>query len=213
MCFTWGPKTIKICLASTWRAIRGISTYNMYLVEELRKINPDLFILAEYRAVGGSDNGTIYPNVPYKECWNRNTGFGNVLDVIKEQSPDVIHWSHEFGLFCLNQSTTIQYLALLEAINKLGIKQTIVYHSVPQIPNAFFQHYFDKSSPFFDKIVAHTNEQMSFLMSYKVPQDKLIHINHGTKLSQSTHDFHITYQFYIKINKHINISSHLNILF
>src|SRR5437588_3855976 len=150
----------KIIVATTWKSICGICNYNSYYIDELKRLNPNLFVLAEDRSSSGHDNITVYPDVQYKECWNRTTGFSRVLDVIKEQSPDVIHWSHEFGLFCLNQSTTIQYLALLEAINKLGIKQTIVYHSVPQISNAFFQHYFDKSSPFFDKIVAHTNEQM-----------------------------------------------------
>src|SRR5438105_1084143 len=176
---------MKIITASTWKSQCGISTYNSYFVEELKRINPDLFILAEDRSSSGPDNITVYPDVQYKECWNRTTGFSRVLDVIKNQSPDVVHWSHEFGLFCLNQNTTIQYLELLKNINKLGIKQTIVYHSVPQMPNAFFQHYFDESTPFFDKIVAHTNEQLSILSnSYKLPQDKLIHINHGTKLCQ-----------------------------
>jgi len=83
----------------------------------------------------------------------------------------------------LNQDTTRQYIELIKTINKLGIRQTIVYHSVPGMPNAFFQHYFDESTPFFDKIVAHTNEQLFALSNiYKLPQDKLLHINHGTKL-------------------------------
>jgi len=75
------------------------------------------------------------------------------------------------------------YLNLIEKINKLNIKQTIVYHSVPHIlGNPFFSEYFTKSSPFFDKIVVHTNEQMLKLIEYKVPQDKITHINHGVLL-------------------------------
>src|SRR5437660_7432723 len=175
---------MKILIGSTFLVQCGIATYQNYFTSALREINSDLLVLAEYRSIGGIDN-TQTSSIPYEECWNRNTGFGRVLEVIKKQSPDVVHWSHEFGLFCLNQDTTRQYLELLKNINKLGIKQTIVYHSVPKMPNAFFQHYFDESTPFFDKIMAHTNEQLSMLSnSYKLPQDKLININHGTKLCQ-----------------------------
>jgi glycosyltransferase involved in cell wall biosynthesis len=175
---------VKIGIATTWRVQCGISTYGNYFASALEKINPDIFILAEDRAVGGPDNNTVYSTLPYIECWNRNTGFSKVLDVVKAKEPDVIHWSHEFGLFCLNQDTANQYIKLLEEINKLGIKQTIVYHSIPFNPNIFFQHYFDSSNKYFDKIIVHTEEQRKKLLEFKVPEDKIKHINHGTKLCE-----------------------------
>jgi glycosyltransferase involved in cell wall biosynthesis len=176
---------MRICYASTWKVQCGISTYGSYMVSALKDNNPDIFVLAEDRAIGGPDNNTVYPDVQYKECWDRNKGFNTTYDVIKQQSPDIVHWSHEFGLFCLNQDTANQYIKLLENINRLGIKQTITYHSIPFNPNTFFQHYFDLSTPYLDKIIVHTAEQMSKLIKdFKVPQDKIKHINHGTKLCE-----------------------------
>ena len=150
-------------------------------------INPDIYILAEDRSAGGPDEDQK-SDLPYTECWNRYHGYDDparpsFLSIVEKEKPDIIHWSHEFGLFCLTQKTANEYLVLLEKINRLGIKQTIVYHSVPQIPNRFFTEYFNQSSPLLDKIVVHTNEQLLSLKNdYKVPQSKLIHINHGVKL-------------------------------
>src|SRR5436190_439320 len=85
---------------------------------------------------------------------------------IKKKKPDIVHWSHEFGLFCLTPKTTAEYINLLEKINQLGIKQTVTYHSVPVNGNNFFREYYEMSSPFFEKIVAHTKEQMDKLIEY-----------------------------------------------
>jgi len=179
---TEGRNKIKICIASTWKSLCGISTYSNYQTSELQKLNPDLFILAEDRTDSGPDD-TQQSTLPYSECWSRYRGFDRVLDVIKQQKPDIIHWSHEFGLFCLTKKTMLEYLDLLEKINKLNIKQTIVYHSVPHVlGNPFFSEYFERSSSFFDKIIVHTDEQMFKLIEYKVPQSKLVHINHGVLL-------------------------------
>src|SRR5438552_10773423 len=137
-------KLVKIAIASSWREICGISTYNLYFTNELQKLNSDLFILAENRAAGGPDDGQI-SSLPNEQCWNRYLGFSpadnlrGVLEVIEEKKPDIVHWSHEFGLFCLTPKTTAEYINLLEKINQLGIKQTVTYHSVPVNGNNFFR--------------------------------------------------------------------------
>src|SRR5437879_1546297 len=96
-------RSMKIAIATSWREICGISTYNLYFTNELQKLNPDLFILAENRAAGGPDDGQV-STLPNEQCWNRYLGFSpadnlrGVLEVIKDKKPDIIHWSHELYL-------------------------------------------------------------------------------------------------------------------
>jgi glycosyltransferase involved in cell wall biosynthesis len=156
----------------------GIATYTTYLAEQLIKQGDEVVVLAERRDVlpTGFDSDFPGKNIPYRECWSRNEPFDKLIEVVKEEKPDIVHCQHQFGLFPYE-------MTFLKELKELGIKVILTLHDViPAVPDMekYFRTIFDNC----DKIIVHNETCKRLLLdSWKYPHPERIEvIYHGTKL-------------------------------
>lgn len=105
----------------------GIAYYSNNYITSLKnyakksKINVKLKIIAHTDAIEAD-----YPVINLK---NKNW-YRNVLEIIKQEKPDIVHIQHEYGLYETYGDENKTLIELIKLIKKQGIPVVMTYHSV-----------------------------------------------------------------------------------
>lgn len=139
-----------ICFVSTFKTQCGIATYTETLAKNIKALssNHHVTVLAESNP---TESNKVDAEIPSYRIWNRFT-FQAVPFVSailnSKQTPDIIHFQHEFGLFP-NESEVLNAIKALSA--KIPIVTTLHTVFAPPTKTRFI-HELKASS----KIIVHT---------------------------------------------------------
>jgi len=171
---------MKIGIVSTWKAKCGLATYAADLANGLKGLGLDVVILAEKKDVlpDGFDPDFETYGIPSIECWSRYENFEKLLEVVRKENIDVVHISHQFGLFPI--APTLNYL--LSNLKAMGKKVIVTLHDV--VPYNFgMLDYFQPLITLPDYIIVHNEPSKRLLVTdWMCSPEKVVKIWHGTKL-------------------------------
>jgi glycosyltransferase involved in cell wall biosynthesis len=85
----------RIALISTFDVNCGIATFSKYLADAIHPNVKDIKIFAETNENAGSG---LHP-YPVVRCWNRQTGYEDLIENMITYDPDLIIIQHEFSFF------------------------------------------------------------------------------------------------------------------
>lgn len=168
---------IKVAFIGNYGTACGIATYNEYLTSEL-KHHVDLRLFAEYN---GDDRSERIPGDPawVTRCWTRNQHpKSDLIYAIDSWKPDIIHFSHEYGIW----HKAYFFTQLVSTFKMKGYKVVSTMHSV-------YEHV-DKlvSESAVPNIVVHTDQGKITLIKKGIEQERITVIPHGTKIFDGTGD-------------------------
>ncbi len=112
---------MRIGIISTFPPIEcGIGAYTSYLVEKLRKLNNEVYIVSQL----GAEGDKVYP------VFNATDGdlAEKAFETMIKFTPDVVHIQHEYGLFGKDMGVSI--IPLLYKLKFAGIPVVVTLHSV-----------------------------------------------------------------------------------
>ncbi len=112
---------MRIGMVSTFPPIEcGIGTYASYLVEELKKLHNEVYIVSQT----GAEGERVYP------VFNATDGdlAEKVFEAMIKFTPDVVHIQHEYGLFGKHMGVNV--IPLLYKFKFAGIPVVVTLHSV-----------------------------------------------------------------------------------
>jgi len=112
---------MRIGIISTFPPIEcGIGAYTSYLVEKLRKLNNEVYIVSQL----GAEGDKVYP------VFNGTDGdlAEKAFETMIKFTPDVVHIQHEYGLFGKDMGVSI--IPLLYKLKFAGIPVVVTLHSV-----------------------------------------------------------------------------------
>jgi len=140
----------------------GIATYNEQLFSALEGLC-DIHFFAEKNGNPDSDN--------IKYCWEREEfPKSNLIDLIDQYKPDIILFSHEYGIFPKSYffSTLVSYFKLR------GYKVVTIFHSV-------YENHKDKltTESVCKNVVVHTEESKETLIKKGIDSRNLNVVPHG----------------------------------
>ena len=163
-------KKTKVAFIGNYSAACGISTYNENLLKELREF-VDLRLFAEYLKEGEYSEDPDW----IVRCWSRKEH--PKLDLIKNiiaWNPDIVHISHEYGIF----PYAFQFTSLVSNLRARGIKVVTTFHSI-------YEH-IDKTvtENSSDYIVVHTDEAAEVLVKKGIARNKIKVIPHGSSSNE-----------------------------
>ena len=168
---------IKVAFIGNYGTACGIATYNEFLLSELKQ-HVDLRLFAEYK---GDDKSERLPEDPYWviRCWTRNQHpKSDLIYAIDSWKPDIIHFSHEYGIW----HKAYFFTQLISTFKMKGYKVVSTMHSV-------YEH-MDKlvSESAVPHLVVHTDEGKITLVKKGIESDRITVIPHGTKILNGTSD-------------------------
>jgi len=170
---------MKIGFVSTYLPQRcGIATYSNFLLNALRKVEPELNItvIAEEEAEAKQSN-----NFQVKPSWNRKQKFSNeVIALIAGQN--LIHLQYEPSIF-----DSIERLSELFKKILPDTKKIVTLHCIR--PAQFSLRNREEElelslANLADKIIVHQKSQYLVLKRWQIPDEKIALIPHGTEISR-----------------------------
>lgn len=178
------PDVKKIAYVSVYGTECGISTYNEALVphisNNLKKENIESRIFAEKHPHVRYSYLEIDPAVGIIErCWHRSESNHNTLvNSIVDWGADIVHISHEYGLF----PNGFKFAKLVKDLQSHNIKVIVTFHSV-------YTH-LDKlvTEIYPDILVVHTEEAKKCLVDKGIFPEKIKVIPHGSTIFKGTSD-------------------------
>ena len=178
------PNFIKVAFIGNYKADCGISTYNEDLLLH-GLTNPKntgapmvLFhVFAEYaegnryeKVAGDGDADYI------TRCWSRcEHPKINLIQKIVEFQPDIVHISHEYGIF----PQAYYFTALVSVLKSLGIKVIATMHSVYDHKDKVVT----ENAP--DHLIVHTLEAKQCLVKKGIDANKITVIAHGSPIASN----------------------------
>lgn len=168
-------RPLRVAYVGNFGSTCGISTYNENLLEYLRNDVGELRVFAEYAS---DEAGKRTPDwVTY--CWSRDVHPKvGLIEKIVKYDPDVVHISHEYGLF----PYAYQFTSLASVLKSYGIKVVTTFHSVYEHRDKMVT----ENAP--DYIVVHTDEAERVLIEKGVAEEKIRVIAHGSSVLSGTAD-------------------------
>ena len=161
---------LKIAFVGNYSASCGISTYNENLLKELSQ-EVELRLFAE-----NLKNGEVESDSDWiVRCWDRKEHPKlNLIKKILEWSPNIVHISHEYGIF----PYAYQFTSLVSNLRAHGIKVVTTFHSI-------YEHV-DKTvtENSTDHIIVHTKEAAEVLIKKGISKHKIKVIPHGSSTNE-----------------------------
>lgn len=166
---------MRITFVSRWGVQCGIATYTDQLA----------LALTEYREVEcscaaehlkGIPEIPVQSGIPFTRCWSgSNEMYGDLVEHIRSDRPDVIHIQHEFGLM----DSAKGMLELMPRLRSLGVPVVVTCHTVMPPPSNkgwFFLNVLSQVA----KVVAHNEDTRQALLDWKLRPQLVEVIPHGT---------------------------------
>lgn len=151
----------KVAFISVYGTKCGIATYNAELISRLKDFC-EIKIFAEYSDTPSDDENVI-------RCWDRNSyNKKDLLKGIKEYNPDIIHISHEYGLFPKSYLFTLLMTQLHQ------------YHTVVTLHSVYDHKDKVVQEAMIDHIICHSENAKKCLENKGILSDINI-IPHGIK--------------------------------
>lgn len=153
---------MKIALISVYNTSCGIATYNKGLISELSSL-ADVKIFAEKNNCPDTED--------IKYCWDRDEHPKmELIDAIDDYNPDVILFSHEFGLF----PKAYYFTCLVSYFKFRKYKVITIFHSI-------YEH-LDKTvhEASVPNIIVHTDEGKRCLVKRGISETSITIVPHGT---------------------------------
>ena len=165
---------MKVLLVSRWGVQCGIATYTDQLSLALIELGIDVEIAAE-QYIGIKKINVQTKDVTVHRCWNgRKSSFTGIVNLVKKINPDAVHIQHEFGF--MDEART-----MIDLVSKTRPYAAIVVtpHTVIPHPSAkswFYRSVLDKVGG----VVAHNKAMAHALVDWKIPENNVFVIPHGT---------------------------------
>jgi glycosyltransferase involved in cell wall biosynthesis len=167
---------VKVAYIGNYNANCGISTYNEKLVEAVLgakshdKRQLKLRVFAEYADEAQSEN--IKGDASWvTRCWSRKEHPKvKLINSILMFMPDIVHISHEYGLY----PNAYQLTSLVSVLRTHGIKVVATMHSVYEHKDKVVS----ENAP--DYIIVHTQEAKDCLVQKGIAESKISVMPHGS---------------------------------
>ena len=161
-------KKTKVAYIGNYKSSCGVSTYNTELIEQLKNFC-ELKVFAEY------ESGQLNSNF-VERCWERSDLFKKeLIDKVLEFDPDIIHISHEYGIF----PKAYAFTCLISIFKSYGYPVIATMHSV-------YEH-LDKTvsevAP--NYLIVHTEEAKQCLIRKGLDANKIFVVLHGTECPEN----------------------------
>lgn len=158
----------------------GIATYSQDLIQALNNKFKKSFSIKVCALENGNHKYT--DEVKYiLETHNPESYIQLATNINEDKTIQMVLFQHEFGLFKSNET---DFITLLEAIKK---PTAIVFHTVLPKPDGLLKQRVQKITDKAEAIIVMTHSSSKILMDdYKIPQEKITVIPHGTHLVEHT---------------------------
>jgi glycosyltransferase involved in cell wall biosynthesis len=171
-------RKIKIAFVSVYDAACGIATYNEKLLSELSKY-VDVKVFAEFIDNDKTIKEEIKNGIAIVRCWDRKEYPKNtLLKLIQSYGPDLVHFSHEYGLF----PKAYQFTNLTTSLKTLGFNVVSTMHSVYEHLDKTVQ---EASVP---NLIVHTDNAKNILVQKGISPEAVNVIPHGADVFSGTDD-------------------------
>ena len=173
------PNYVKVAFIGNYKADCGISTYNEDLLLH-GLTNPNntgepkvaFHVFAEYAE--GSQSEGVDDLSWITRCWSRGEHPKiKLIQKIVEFQPDIVHISHEYGIF----PQAYYFTALVSVLKSLGIKVVATMHSVYDHTDKVVT----ENAP--DHLIVHTLEAKQCLVKKGIDANKIAVIAHGSPVA------------------------------
>jgi len=153
----------------------GIATFTSHLLEAIALNAPDKACWAV--AMNDRPEGYPYPSqVRFEINQNLLSEYSLAADLLNLNQVDVICLQHEYGIFGGQRGSFI-----IELLRDLNIPVITTLHTILKDPTLQDRHIMMQLSEFSDRLVVMSERSIEFLRDiYKVPEEKIILIHHGT---------------------------------
>jgi 1,2-diacylglycerol 3-alpha-glucosyltransferase len=120
---------LQICFVSPYPPrFGGIATYSYELIKSIKKRGHTAYVICNPDLSNGGHEGQ--ENV-FAAMDTQKVGWHlGVLEIITSLNPDVVHIQHEYGLYDVDGTLSMDLLDLLVQLNLLRIPTVVTYHSV-----------------------------------------------------------------------------------
>lgn len=163
---------MRIGIISTFPLIEcGIAAYTSYLVEELRRLNNEVYVVSHI----GAEGEKVYPafNATDRDLADK------AFETMTKFTPDVVHIQHEYGLFGKDMGLSV--VPLLYKFRFAGIPVVVTLHSV-------YEDFSEKQALITETImkiaqaiIVHHDFQRESLRTNISKEDKVYVIPHGAR--------------------------------
>lgn len=162
----------KVAFIGNYKTSCGISTYNEDLTDSFMggAMPCEFKFFAEYAEDSESEHLNSDPSWLVR-CWSRKEHPKlNLIEKILEYEPDIVHISHEYGIF----PQAYYFTSLVSVLKGYGIKVLTTFHSVYEHADKAVT----ENAP--DIIIVHTIEAKLCLMRKGIWDGRIKVIPHGT---------------------------------
>lgn len=180
---------LRVAYIGNYKSNCGISTYNEDLLNSVldtaHKVNPDIgiHVFAEYGKAQSDDSeyskSERLDGDPewITRCWSRGEHPKlNLIKAIIAFWPDIVHISHEYGIY----PQAYYFTSLVSVLKAYGIEVVSTMHSVYEHKDKVVT----ENAP--DHLIVHTVEAKLCLMKKGISESKITVIPHGSPISSDT---------------------------
>lgn len=151
----------------------GIATYSKFLIDALRTLRQDIYVVSHIGGVGKQ----VFPVFDYEDEDLAHKAFSTMVRF----TPDVVHIQHEFGLYGKFYGLQVVPLILRFRLNGIPIVTTLhtVYHDMDEAHRLLLTNIVLNS----DRVIVHEHLQKETLLK-KIPGANPQHIHvieHGAR--------------------------------
>ncbi len=158
----------------------GIATFSQDLINAIESVYGKQTVISIGALIRGIEKFDFPENVKYLIDTNSISSLENFSELINTSDTDLICIQHEFGLFGREMGENI-----LNLLKRLIIPTTITFHTVLPNPDKKRLEIVQNMAEITTKLIVMTKRSNEILQEeYGIPKDKIIHIPHGTHLTE-----------------------------
>ncbi|MCD5402117.1 glycosyltransferase [candidate division NPL-UPA2 bacterium] len=163
---------MRIGMVSTYPPIEcGIATYTKYLVEALRRVNNEVYIVSQFGGRGERVYSAFHANDP--DLADR------VFQMMAQFTPDVVHIQHEYGLF--GKPRGMNVIPLVYRFKLAKIPVVITLHSVYEVLSREEKIILEALIRTADAVIVHEEYQKEVILDQIGSFDNIRVIPHGSR--------------------------------
>lgn len=163
---------MRIGMVSTYPPIEcGIATYTKYLVEALRLVNNEVYIVSQFGGEGERVYSAFHANDP--DLADR------VFQMMAQFTPDVVHIQHEYGLF--GKPRGVNVIPLIYRFKLAKIPVIITLHTVYEVLSQEEKIILGALIRTVDAVIVHEEYQKEVILDEIGSFDNIRVIPHGSR--------------------------------
>lgn len=179
----------RIAYVSRWGQTCGISTYTEQLATAVCQAGYDVRVYGPSLAYEGEQGGVVrkLEGIPVEYVWRSDQHGGNahvIPQLVTRDKIDVVHFQHEFGLFCNDED----FIHTVRATREAGARVVVTVHTV--WPYGSYQHrsgWFERVARSADVVVTHTPAAQASVAVASGGKGHVVLVPHGTPEERQGH--------------------------